>query len=165
MANSKETTSSMSNTEERPASNYSVWTGLKSLAAGVFFYSAYMTWRNDSGADVMDPGRAFRRQLSIVGDSIPLHMEGLMKELRERQKLFEETPPEEVKYWFEYTGPLQVSYPVWYCMIFWGFRGTLGSHVALAFFILVCVCCRNISIAFRDLVERRTTLKVEMTPE
>ena len=167
MANSKETTSSSIHMEEHPSSNNSVWTGLKSLAAGAFFYSAYLTWHNNSnnGAAVMDPGMASRRQLSIVGDSIPLHMEGLMKELRERQKLFEETPPEEVKYWFEYTGPLQVSYPVWYCMIFWGFRGTLGSHVALAFFILVCVCCRNISIAFRDLVERRTTLKVEMTPE
>ena len=28
-------------------------------------------------------------------------------ELKERRKLMEETPPEEVKYWFEYTGPLQ----------------------------------------------------------
>ena len=165
MANSKETTSSMSNTEELPASNYSVWTGLKSLAAGVFFYSAYMTWRNDSGADVMDPGRAFRRQLSIVGDSIPLHMEGLMKELRERQKLFEETPPEEVQYWFEYTGPLQVSYLVWRRLKRLGFLGTLASHVATALFYFVCSCCRNISIAFPDLVERQTTLKDEMTRE
>jgi hypothetical protein len=36
-------------------------------------------------------------------------MEYLMKDLDARKKLFEETPPEEVKYWFEYTGPLQVS--------------------------------------------------------
>jgi len=34
-------------------------------------------------------------------------MNALMKDLKERQKLFEDTPPEEVKYWFEYTGPLQ----------------------------------------------------------
>ena len=50
----------------------------------------------------------YRRQLSMVGDTIPKYMEPLMKELRERKKLFEDTPPEEVKYWFEYTGPLQV---------------------------------------------------------
>ena len=31
-----------------------------------------------------------------------------MKDLKERKKLMEETPPEEVKYWFEYTGSLQV---------------------------------------------------------
>lgn len=30
-----------------------------------------------------------------------------MKDLDERNTLFDETPPEEVKYWFEYTGPLQ----------------------------------------------------------
>lgn len=35
-----------------------------------------------------------------------------MKDLAEREKLWAETPPEEVKYWFEYTGPLQVSYMV-----------------------------------------------------
>jgi hypothetical protein len=67
-----------------------------------------MTW-NNNGAAVMDAGIATRRRLSVVGDSTPGYMEGLMKDLRERQKLFEETPPEEVKYWFEYTGPLQVS--------------------------------------------------------
>lgn len=36
-------------------------------------------------------------------------MNDLMKDLEERNKLFDETPPEEVKYWFEYTGPLQVG--------------------------------------------------------
>lgn len=30
-----------------------------------------------------------------------------MDDLAARKKLFDETPPEEVKYWFEYTGPLQ----------------------------------------------------------
>jgi hypothetical protein len=52
----------------------------------------------------------YRRRLSMVGDSIPKYMEGLMKDLKERKKLFDETPPEEVKYWFEYTGPLQVRF-------------------------------------------------------
>ena len=140
MANSKETTSSSINVDEHRSSNNSVWSGLKSLAAGAFFYSAYMTWHNNNnnGAAVMDPGMASRRQLSIVGDSIPLHVEGLMKELRERQKLFEETPPEEVKYWFEYTGPLQVSHPVWRWMIFLGIsRNPRISYCTGIFFILV----------------------------
>lgn len=39
----------------------------------------------------------------------PSYMEDLMDDLKARKKLMEETPPEEVKYWFEYTGPLQVS--------------------------------------------------------
>jgi len=37
----------------------------------------------------------------------PSYMKGLMAELKDRKKLMEETPPEEVKYWFEYTGKLQ----------------------------------------------------------
>jgi hypothetical protein len=39
----------------------------------------------------------------------PSYMKELMEDLKGRKKLMEETPPEEVKYWFEYTGPLQVS--------------------------------------------------------
>jgi hypothetical protein len=38
----------------------------------------------------------------------PSYMNELMDDLKARKKLMEETPPEEVKYWFEYTGPLQV---------------------------------------------------------
>ncbi|KAL7442914.1 hypothetical protein ACHAXH_009028 [Discostella pseudostelligera] len=37
----------------------------------------------------------------------PSYMNELMDDLKARKKLMEETPPEEVKYWFEYTGPLQ----------------------------------------------------------
>jgi len=37
-------------------------------------------------------------------------MKHLTDELKERKKLMEETPPEEVKYWFEYTGELQRYY-------------------------------------------------------
>jgi hypothetical protein len=37
-------------------------------------------------------------------------MDGLFKDLAARKKLFDDTPPEEVKYWFEYAGPLQVSF-------------------------------------------------------
>ena len=38
----------------------------------------------------------------------PTYMRKLFDDLASRRKLFEETPPEEVKYWFEYAGPLQV---------------------------------------------------------
>jgi hypothetical protein len=44
----------------------------------------------------------------IMGDTIPAYIQPLLEELKGRKKLMEETPPEEVKYWFEYTGPLQV---------------------------------------------------------
>jgi len=40
--------------------------------------------------------------------NIPSYMNDLIKDLEDRKKLFENTPPDEVKYWFEYTGPLQV---------------------------------------------------------
>ena len=53
--------------------------------------------------------RQRRRRLQSAGDgSSPSYMAPLFDELKERRKLMEETPPEEIKYWFEYTGPLQV---------------------------------------------------------
>ncbi|KAL9186605.1 hypothetical protein ACHAXT_005843 [Thalassiosira profunda] len=47
------------------------------------------------------------RRLSDAGKSPPSYMTALVDDLKARKKLMEETPPEEVKYWFEYTGPLQ----------------------------------------------------------
>jgi len=38
-----------------------------------------------------------------------MHLQTLYEDLWAQEKLFDETLPEEVKYWFEYTGPLQVS--------------------------------------------------------
>jgi len=48
-----------------------------------------------------------RRRLAESGKSPPSYMKDLMEDLKARKKLMEETPPEEVKYWFEYTGPIQ----------------------------------------------------------
>ena len=48
-------------------------------------------------------------ETNISKKNPPSYMKDLMDELAERTKLMTETPPEEVKYWFEYTGPLQVS--------------------------------------------------------
>jgi hypothetical protein len=93
--------------QDAPTSSNKTMSTLKSLAACALLYSAFVTWsgNHNNGGSVH---AAARRQLSMVGDGIPAYMEGLTKELRERKKLFDETPPEEVKYWFEYTGPLQV---------------------------------------------------------
>ena len=85
-----------------PAAPSKMATLAKTAASCALLYSAFTTLNNPDVA---------RRQLSMVGDAMPLYMDPLMKDLRERKKLFDETPPEEVKYWFEYSGPLQVSIP------------------------------------------------------
>lgn len=36
-------------------------------------------------------------------------MNDLFADLEAREKLFADTPEQEIKYWFEYSGPLQVS--------------------------------------------------------
>ena len=49
-----------------------------------------------------------RRLSEISKKNPPSYMKELMKDLEARTKLMTETPPEEVKYWLEYIGPLQV---------------------------------------------------------
>ena len=85
---------------------------LKTLAACAFLYSAVNTYNNNGSSQTQTFAR---RRLTMVGNDIPSYMEPMMKDLKERQKLFDETPPEEVKYWFEYTGPLQVSFYFFLC--------------------------------------------------
>mmetsp|Transcript_22239 Transcript_22239/g.30980 ORF Transcript_22239/g.30980 Transcript_22239/m.30980 type:complete len:738 (+) Transcript_22239:102-2315(+) len=86
-------------------------TALKLVAASAFLTSAASLYAANGStlASGNSPvGLEHRRLASVeVGDSIPSYMQPLMKDLEERKKLMEETPPEEVKYWFEYTGPLQ----------------------------------------------------------
>ena len=50
-----------------------------------------------------------RRLSEMSKKNPPSYMKNLMDDLDAWRKLMEDTPPEEVKYWFEYTGPLQVS--------------------------------------------------------
>eukprot|EP00934_Nitzschia_sp_Nitz4_P007207 Nitzschia sp. Nitz4//scaffold4_size323378//287801//290114//NITZ4_000711-RA/size323378-snap-gene-0.430-mRNA-1//1//CDS//3329553552//7197//frame0 len=88
---------------ESKNSSSSVWTVLKTVTACALLGSAVVLRASSDGTSMETP----RRQLSSTGGGIPAYLEGLMKDLRERKKLFEETPEEEVKYWFEYTGPLQ----------------------------------------------------------
>jgi hypothetical protein len=64
----------------------------------------------------------------------PSYMQPLFADLRERQKLFIDTPPEEIKYWFEYTGPMQVR------LIIYGYRKeALGSSSSC-----FCLPCFNL---------------------
>mmetsp|Transcript_24339 Transcript_24339/g.55514 ORF Transcript_24339/g.55514 Transcript_24339/m.55514 type:complete len:204 (+) Transcript_24339:159-770(+) len=52
------------------------------------------------------------RRLSTAFDSDGKHVETLKSELTAREKLFKDAPENEVKYWFEYSGPLQVSHVI-----------------------------------------------------
>eukprot|EP00568_Trieres_chinensis_P006680 CAMPEP_0183293264 /NCGR_PEP_ID=MMETSP0160_2-20130417/2015_1 /TAXON_ID=2839 ORGANISM="Odontella Sinensis, Strain Grunow 1884" /NCGR_SAMPLE_ID=MMETSP0160_2 /ASSEMBLY_ACC=CAM_ASM_000250 /LENGTH=782 /DNA_ID=CAMNT_0025454351 /DNA_START=44 /DNA_END=2392 /DNA_ORIENTATION=- len=88
-------------------------TGLKLFVAAAFMVSAV---RSQLGSDLsagmaspVAPETSWRRRLTTV-DGVPSYMNHLVDELKERKKLMEKTPPEEVKYWFEYTGALQKYY-------------------------------------------------------
>ena len=99
---------SATNNEIVKESSLSTMTWLKVAAATVFLFSAVSTYQYQMGSSSF----ANRRLTQVSsGNSIPSYMKSLMEELKERKKLMLETPPEEVKYWFEYTGPLQVGYP------------------------------------------------------
>jgi hypothetical protein len=98
-------------------SSFSFSTAIKLAVAAGFLLSAIATLRGNpfasaSSSTVKLGDETPRRRLMGL-DEIPAYMDGLMKDLKARKKLFEETPPEEVKYWFEYTGPLQVRHAGW----------------------------------------------------
>lgn len=95
----------LNNETETMASSTTV-SVLKLAAASMFLWSAMTTFMNNANNQ---EGYHGRRLTEVIGDSVPAYMKGLMKDLKERKKLFDETPAEEVKYWFEYTGELQVS--------------------------------------------------------
>ena len=88
---------------------------LKLVCSAVLLFSSIRTYQSHHAASYFDgdnglgsAGARRRLSASYSADAPPSYMKDLMKDLKERQKLFDETPPEEVKYWFEYTGPLQV---------------------------------------------------------
>jgi hypothetical protein len=98
--------------------------GIKFAAAGLLLFSAVSTLRttftngvSESALDVVWSDHPHRRLTSLTKpgkDYEPTYIKPILDELKERKKLMEETPPEEVKYWFEYAGPLQVS--VWFAI-------------------------------------------------
>jgi len=123
---------------DSPRGSNGVLTAFKLVAAAALFYSAGTSFAetyhrtNNASPSVagLDPadlgmsapsnhrygsptGSGHGRRLAdatISKTKPPSYMKDLMEDLTARKKLMEETPPEEVKYWFEYTGPLQVSF-------------------------------------------------------
>ena len=87
-----------------------IWSALKISAALAFLTSSAVILRNNNeishANDAVSPTLPTRRRLKE--EEIPDYIKPLLEDLNERKKLMEETPPAEVKYWFEYTGPLQV---------------------------------------------------------
>jgi len=78
---------------------------LKLAASSLLLWSAFSTYQSNS---VSNSSISHRRLTQVsVGDYMPAYMKSLMDDLKKRRKLMEETPPDEVKYWFEYAGPLQ----------------------------------------------------------
>ena len=98
--------------EEQPnvvSSSNALVTSLKILLSVVLLSSSVYTYHTayPSNED-LDSTR--RRLTSLFdGDYVPTHMKGLMEDLASRKKRFAETPPDEMKYWFEFPGPLQVG--------------------------------------------------------
>jgi hypothetical protein len=86
-------------------------TAVKLIAASVLLLSAASTYKehHDRSTSSYSPTDTARRRLESVGDNVPTYMTSLLEDLNARKKLMDETPANEVKYWFEYTGPLQVS--------------------------------------------------------
>jgi hypothetical protein len=88
-----------------------LWTTLRFMTAAALCWSAVqMIQTNRSSSTAFTPRRR------LTEDTVPDYMEPVLADLRAREKLFEDTPPEEIKYWFEYTGPLQVrGWNMWLC--------------------------------------------------
>jgi hypothetical protein len=90
-------------------------TALKLLAAAGFAAGAlsrYSISTETAHTELSEAEPMPHRRLSevtLVGDAVPPYMDKTLQDLKDRQKLFDETPEKEIKYWFEYTGALQVG--------------------------------------------------------
>lgn len=91
--------------EDRKQGPSYLWVGIKFLFAVALIGSGVSHWVRGNAEE--DGVEITHRRLTEAS-SIPSYMQSLMDELKERKKLFEES--EVIKYWFEYTGPLQVSF-------------------------------------------------------
>jgi len=104
------------------------WTSMKFAASAALLVGAYRGYNGANsgsyygvaavasvGAAATDniageePALQRRLQAAAADGGTPSYMSKIVDDLKERNRLFDETPPEEVKYWFEYFGPLQVS--------------------------------------------------------
>jgi hypothetical protein len=89
-----------------------LWITLKLVVAAALCISASRQWLSKSAGGDTSAQQQYsqqRRRLQQLGENrVPSYMKKLMEDLVARRKLFDDTPPEEIKYWFEYSGPLQV---------------------------------------------------------
>jgi hypothetical protein len=95
-------------------SSSSKWALVKLLLSVGFCLSAYHQWnyRKETNADgsVDTTMQRGRRLLQMEDREVPSYMQSTMADLEARHALFDNTPPQEIKYWFEYAGPLQVRH-------------------------------------------------------
>lgn len=168
----------MSHTEQKRQENSSkLISFLKLVASGALLVSSIVTYNANRAALSTHSLVDFRRHLSSVSH-LPTYMKDLMSDLDARKKLFDETPPEEVKYWFEYTGPLQVSerdqrlrpflehFQIPSRVLFMIAIMCISNLIYLFSKIpYLCIHCRNTFIVIQDLVERQIILKEGTTRE
>lgn len=95
--------SSLNEAKSQPQGPSYLWVGVKFLVAVALFTAGMQQW---SAATVDEDGVAATHRRLMESTGVPSYVEPLLRELDERKKLFAES--EVVKYWFEYTGPLQV---------------------------------------------------------
>ena len=99
-----------------------LWTTLKLMASAALCFQAFSMHQQRTEMSVMQEDhleaeqhathrRLLESDVPAAAQNSPLapYLSTLFQDLRKREKLFADTPPEEVKYWFEYTDPLQVS--------------------------------------------------------
>jgi flagellar basal body-associated protein FliL len=98
--------------DAHPQRNSALWTALKLIASvGVLASAGYRYASTSNDNTAASQQHAQRRRLQQLGENrVPSYMKKLTQDLVARRKLFDDTPPEEIKYWFEYSGPLQVSF-------------------------------------------------------
>lgn len=100
------------NTLNAIVSTFKVIASVLLLLSAISTYTSHASLKEASTV-ILRNDTSSRRRLSLMEEDnagsvrVPNYMNDLMENLKERKKLFEDTPPEEVKYWFEYTGPLQ----------------------------------------------------------
>ena len=98
------------------------WTCIKLAIAMTLCYSAYTThdyyFQTASSSTTTSTQTSHHHQQRRLlqestnqndnNNDVPSYMVDLMHDLQSRHALFDNTPPQEIKYWFEYSGKLQV---------------------------------------------------------
>jgi hypothetical protein len=131
------TTITITTTTTTPVQRMALWTALKLMLAVAFCVAALDQWPSSGGRsttkdtsssssssipDLLEqnhPSHHRRLLEETTGATTshdgaaavvppPPYMMATLQDLDARHALFDGTPPEEIKYWFEYSGPLQV---------------------------------------------------------